>query len=51
MKSQLEQELASQKALAARQMEEAFEAERSQHRQEVREMQERFEAEVRGRGL
>ena len=47
MKKQLEEELSAQKAVVQRQMEEAVEVERSQHRQEIRTMKESFEAEVR----
>ncbi|CDJ60659.1 hypothetical protein, conserved [Eimeria maxima] len=46
MKKQLEEELATQKVALQRQMEEAFEVERIQHRQEMRTLKETYEAEV-----
>ncbi|CDJ49910.1 hypothetical protein, conserved [Eimeria brunetti] len=46
MKKQLEEELAAQKAAVQRQMEEAFEVERIQHRQEIRTLKENYEAEL-----
>ncbi|CDI88067.1 hypothetical protein, conserved [Eimeria praecox] len=46
MKKQLEEDLLTQKALMQRQMEEAFEEERSQHKQEIRTLKETFAAEL-----
>lgn len=46
MKGQLEQEIASQKAQVTRQMQEAWEVERAQYRQEIRDMQENFGVQV-----
>lgn len=46
MKEQLEKEVASQKAQVTRQMQEAWEVERTQHRQEIRDMQEKFGVQV-----
>ncbi|CDJ31026.1 uncharacterized protein EMH_0007810 [Eimeria mitis] len=46
MKKQLEEELVAQRTAVQRQMEEAFEVERSQHRQEIRALKESFETEL-----
>ncbi|KAL8439311.1 hypothetical protein Efla_003948 [Eimeria flavescens] len=47
MKSKLEEEVASQKAVLARQMQETIEVERSQHRQEIRDLQDNFDSQLR----
>ncbi|OEH76603.1 hypothetical protein cyc_02836 [Cyclospora cayetanensis] len=46
MKKQLEREVSSQKAIVTRQMEEALQVERDQHKQEIRLLQENFGAQL-----